>query len=207
MIKRRTALILILSFIALFTAAAKSEVWVGADFSYDVNYLSAYSRPYYQGENTYGDVSSLSNIKSIGPSLDMIIFPSEKVRVGIIASASSFFTVGYNSTSYKSYNFDNKLDFNLGLAYNQMFSKSLGMYTNIKMNTSLNQIATTNKNNSRDDVTYNRYFDFGAGIDIGLLAKKKNSFFKLGASYVHSFKAPLAEGFSIQMSIGGGFIF
>lgn len=208
--RRKAILILILSVLSIFSITAKPEFWIGADFSYDIYKVSDFARPYYAGTGTYGNVNTLDNIKSIGPSIDIIFFPSEKVRLGIIYSTSTFFSIGYknngSAVGYKSYNFDYRQDFNLGLAYNQMFSDMLGMYANVKINTGLSQIATTNKNNSREDVEFNRYAEFGYGLDLGLLAKNGSSFFKLGASLVHSFDAPLLEGYSIQMSIGGGFI-
>lgn len=209
--RRKIVLVLILSMLAVFSISAKPEIWMGADFSYDIYNPSDYTRPFYAGEGTYGAIDTIENIKSIGPSFEVIFFPSDKVRLGVIYSSSTYFAIGYknngNAVGYKSYNFDYRQDFNLGVAYNQMFSDMLGMYANVKVGTELNKVATTNRNNSRDEVVFNRFADFTYGFDLGLLAKNKGSFFKVGAGFVHSFDAPLAEGYSIQISIGGGLIF
>lgn len=208
--RRKIIVVLVLSVITVFSVTAKPEIWLGADFSYDIYNPSEFAKPFYKGTNTYGNVETLENIKNIGPSIDIIFFPFDKVRLGFIYSTSTLFTIGYknngSAVGYKSNNFDFRQDFNLGLAYNQMFSEMLGMYANVKVNTGLSKIATTNKDNSKEDVEFNRFADFAFGVDLGLLAKNGDSFFKLGASVIHSFDTPILEGYSIQMSIGGGFI-
>ena len=209
--KRYLIAILIVLLLATSTLCAKGEVWLGINFVSDTYKIYDYSRPYYDGRGTYGDINNLKNIISIAPQMDVIFFPSDVVRVGIIISSATFLTISYEDkdklNGYKSYNFDNRQDFAIGVAYNQMFSSMLGMYANGKLVTGLNQIATTNISNSREDVKFNRYADFSYAIDLGLLAKNHNSYFKVGATYAHAFNAPLDKGYNIQMSIGGGLIF
>ena len=209
--KRYLIAIIIILLIATSTLCANGEIWVGINFVSDTYKIYDYSRRFYEGNGTYGDVNALKNIISIAPQMDAIFFPSDVVRVGIIISSASFLTISYENekglNGYKSYNFDNRQDFAVGVAYNQMFSSMLGMYANGKLVTGLNQIATTNISNSRDEVVFKRYADFSYAIDLGLLAKNHNSYFKVGATYAHAFNAPLDKGYNIQMSIGGGLIF
>lgn len=212
MIKKIIILALLIATLAISSVTAKPEVWLGVDFTSDTYTVADNKRDHYSGNGIYGNnTAALKDIRSIGPSFDLIFFPSDKVRVGFIASTSTLFAIGYKTdngiSGYKSYNFDYKQDFSLGIAYNQMFGDVLGMYANVKVGTVLDQVATTNLKNSRDDVTFNRDADFVYGIDLGLITRNKGSFFKVGASYVQSFSTPFMKGYSIQMSLGGGFIF
>lgn len=210
--RRRSIAVLILLVLTVFSVSAKPEIWIGIDFESDTYTMAENMRDHYKGNGIYGgNPANLKDIRSIGPSFDVIFFPSDKVRIGLITSTSTLFAIGYKTESgisgYKSYNFDYRQDFSIGIAYNQMFSEMLGMYMNVKVGTELNQVATTNRKNSREEVEFNRVADFIYGMDLGLLTKNDNTFFKVGASLLHSFNTPILEGYSIQLSVGGGFVF
>ena len=86
---RKAALSAIVIFLMLMPLSARQEFWIGGDVLYDLNIPTAEVKD--SLESTYGRVEM---INSVGLGLDMMYFPSDKVRIGPFLDLNIIFPVG-----------------------------------------------------------------------------------------------------------------
>ncbi len=181
-------IIFLLLIISLSGLYAKQEVWMDASFYADTEIIPTKFK-----ELGYFDAypSDAKAINRIGPAFSITYFPSDFIRVGLIASATTQFPVGYttknpiplfsDNNGFLSYHFDYRQDFGIGIAYNQMLGNLFGLFMDASINMQLNRIASQNiKNNKNFD--YYQFATTNLLARIGILCKSNDLYFKLGGS-------------------------
>lgn len=203
---KRIILLLLLLMIVLSSVIAKPELWVGIDASGGRNKLSSVNIEQIKTltNTSYKNIDKFVN--TVTPSIDLVFFPSNIVRVGLIGSASFNFITGIDGSSYFSRHQDLITDLNGGLAYYQMFGKTLGLYLEAMAEYSFYRFADTNNKNDKSTINYLRLEEFGIAVNIGAITKFDNAYFKFGFGYSKDF-LPTKEGWSLDVTMGGGIIF
>ena len=198
---------IILAFLLLmipFSVAAAGEVWLGADLVYDLNIPTEKVRN--NMESTYGRIES---INSVGLGFDVLYFPSGKVRIGPFLTLDIVFPVGISydgsTEQFISYESDFRFDSSFGLAYYQLIGPRFGFFIDLGMEYGYYRASTTNDPNSAAPVMYRRFGEWNAIGDLGVIAIRKNSFFRFYAGFSYSlFQSD--PGIKILIGAGGGFI-
>ncbi len=191
--------------ILLLPISARSEIWIGADLVYDLNVPSDEIKENFV---TYG--GNIESINSGGFGFDLIFFPSDVLRIGPFMTLDIMFPVGVTSagntevlTSYES---DFRLDTTFGLSYYQLVGPRFGFFIDCGMEYGFYRISTTNRPNDPTPVEYRRFGEWSLIADAGVIAIRKNSFFRLYAGFSGSLFQP-SFGFRVVIGAGGGFIF
>ena len=102
---KRLILILLISLL-FFPIAASPEFWFGASFIADRNMLSPEIADKFPAMD-----EEVSQIRSLGISVDLAFFPWNQVRIGPVLSSDTLLPIGYTGTSgdnqgYITYDFD-----------------------------------------------------------------------------------------------------
>ena len=201
--RNKIVVILLLLIISISSAVAKQEVWMDASFYADTeNIPSVFKDKGYF--NTYNE-GNITAIKRIGPSFSITYFPSHVARIGLIASASTQFPVGYTASkngSFTSYNFDYRQDFSVGLAYNQMFSSMIGMFLDASIGIQFNRIASLNERNDKTAFDYYHFATTNLVIHFGLLNKSDNVYFKIGGAFNYNLKNKAGLNYALLAGCG-----
>ena len=200
----RKIVISLMVLIILLPLGAKSEIWLGADLVYDINVLSDDIKDNFV---TYG--GNFESINSGGLGFDVIIFPYDAVRIGPFLTLDIIFPVGItyagNTEVLTSYESDFRLDTTFGLSYYQLVGPRFGFFIDGGVEYGYYRISTTNRPNDPTPVEYRRFGEWSFVADIGVIAIRKNSFFRLYAGFSGSLFQP-TFGFRIVLGAGGGFI-
>lgn len=184
--KRIAAAVLLLAL--SFNLYAAYEVWGGASFVGNRNFLSQSAQQHYRPmlDNLGLADAEMKHVRRIGTNLEMVVFPSPALRIGPYLALEFLFPVGYSSSKgdggYLSRNFDRRSTLKAGLSYYQIF-KRFGFFTDAGLDVSVNRIATTNEKNHKGPVEYETFGEWGYFINFGILAKTGNSYFKLGGTF------------------------
>ena len=106
---KRLILILLISLL-FFPIAASPEFWFGASFIADRNMLSPEIADKFPAMD-----EEVSQIRSLGISVDLAFFPWNQVRIGPVLSSDTLLPIGYTGTSgdnqgYITYDFDFRED-------------------------------------------------------------------------------------------------
>lgn len=206
------ALFLILACANLF---AGPRFFIGASFNYDANYLakeladkldvidSSVSYPAFDGDNVKG-------LQGVGPKFELVVFPFS-IPLGIGVTSTTLFTVGYmtggKTEGYFSREIDFRQDVGVNLFYQQAFGDTWGLFADIGLVYSWYRIATTNQPNSKADVDYIRFSNWGIGSDLGVYLEHNGTFFKVGAVLYYDLEHAESFGFRYGMTVGGGIAF
>ena len=195
------ALLLVLSLSSLH---ASPEFWLGGELVYDLNIPSDEIKGNFI---TYGN--DLESINSGGFGLNAVFFPSSAVRIGPFLTLNMIFPVGVtldgNTEAMQSYESDFRFDTSMGLAYYQLIGPRFGFFLEGGVEYGHYRISTTNRPNDPSPVEYRRFGEWSAIADVGVIAVRKNSFFRLYAGLSCSLFQPLS-GFRVVIGAGGGFI-
>ena len=201
---RKAALSAIVIFLMLMPLSARQEFWIGGDVLYDLNIPTAEVKD--SLESTYGRVEM---INSVGLGLDMMYFPSDKVRIGPFLDLNIIFPVGVSfdgsTEAFISYESDYRLDSSLGLAYYQLIGPRFGFFIDVGMEYSYYRASTTNNPNSPGPVDYRRFGEWNAIGNLGIIAVRKNSYFRFYAGFSYSLFQS-TPGFKAIVGGGGGVI-
>ena len=200
---RKLAVLLIISLLS-FPLLSKQEVWLGADILYDLNIPTSEVKD--SLESTYGRVEM---INSVGLGLDVMYFPFSMVRIGPFLTLDMIFPVGVSfagsTEAFISYESDYRLDTSLGLAYYQLIGPRFGFFIDAGIEYGYYRASTTNDPNSPGPVDYRRFGEWNAIADLGIIAIRKNSYFRFYAGFAYTLFQS-TPGFKIVIGGGGGFI-
>ena len=107
--------------------SASPEFWIGGSFIADRNMVSSELSSSFpaMGED-------ISQIRSLGVSVDMAFFPWNEVRVGLVLSSLTQLPIGIterggSNEGYITYDFDFREDLMVGIGYHQFFTDKIGM--------------------------------------------------------------------------------
>ena len=207
MIKKLAAGLLIFFTLAASALNASPEFWLGASLRYDMNLISPDWKKYFPAYND----GKINFINSGGLTANFICFYSPSLRLGLFTSLDMLFPVGYvasdgSTVGYISYKFDYRMDLAMGVAYYHMLSDRMGFFAEAGMGYSFYSIAVSNDVNERDPGVSNKFGEWIALADLGIVSVYHNSFFRFYASCSYSI---LNSGYPVRFGIGagGGFIF
>lgn len=177
----------ILVFIIVISSSiyAGPEVWIGLGGNGARNYAtSGLKNAIVDSGTTLYKKGEFNYLNTVGPSAEIMFFPSSDFRLGLYASGSTNFIVGINSSGYRSYHLDNKQDIKVGLSY--IFMKEdnhNGYYIDLAYNYSWYRLAKTNTKNTKLEPDYIRFQDSAFYADAGFLLRHEDNYFKMGLSY------------------------
>ncbi len=207
MIKKLAAGLLIFFTLAASALNASPEFWLGASLRYDMNLISPDWKKFFPAYND----GNINFINSGGLTANFICFYSPSLRLGLFTSLDMLFPVGYvasdgSTVGYISYKFDYRMDLAMGVAYYHMLSDRMGFFAEAGMGYSFYSIAVSNDVNERDPGVSNKFGEWIALADLGIVSVYHNSFFRFYASCSYSI---LNSGYPVRFGIGagGGFIF
>ena len=200
----RKAAAIIMLLLLSFSAYAAQEFWLGADILYDLNIPTSEVRD--NLESTYGRVEV---INSVGLGIDAIYFPFSQVRIGPFLTLDMIFPVGISfdgtTEAFISYESDYRLDTSFGIAYYQLIGPRFGFFADAGMEYGYYRASTTNDPNSPGPVDYRRFGEWSVMGDLGIIAVRKNSYFRFYAGFSYSLFQS-SHGMKIVIGGGGGFI-
>ena len=201
---RRALLMLLLS--SLFTLHASPELWIGGSFIADRNEVSdeiAGSFPA-MGE-------SVSQIKSLGLDLDLVFFPSDKVRIGLIGGYNMMLPIGRTLTGgvnegYITYDFDFRQDLSIGLAYYQFFTPRIGAFLTAAFGYSAYRTASEHIPNDSAPMDFIEEKEYGVLAELGVISRSGSMYFRLGFSGYYDLYHRESAGYRLALVVGGGVI-
>lgn len=215
--RRKLVFTLLLILAAAVTLSASPRFFLGASVNYDVNMLAPSLQKNFdslQGIYNNGDVSSL---QGIGPKIEVAFFPFSSVPIGLGVSSTTLFTLGWNGEGYKnnpsddwttfSRNLDFREDLGVSLCYQQRLGSSWGIFADLGFMYSWFRVATSNNPNSKDEVEYIRFTNYGLSANLGAYLENHGSFFKVGAVLYYDLANASEKAFRYGMTLGGGFSF
>ena len=190
----------------LLPLSAAPEIWGGVSVSSGRNYFSSELKEALTVNSMYKDVK---RINTIGPYADLALFPFSQFRVGVVGSAGLDLTVGKDGSGYFSRHFDNSFEYSYGLAYYQLFSNDTwGFFLDGRLYKKYFNYATKNeKNDKKEEYEITRLEENGFNASIGLLAKMKHSYFKMGFKFAMPRCYDKNDGWRLDIFAGGGFCF
>ena len=200
----RRLIAVLLLMLLFFPLSAKLEVWLGADIIYDLNIPTSDVKD--NLESTYGRVET---INSVGLGFDALYFPFSSLRIGPFLTLDIIFPVGVTfggaTEAFISYESDYRLDTSFGLSYYQLIGPRYGFFLDFGMEYGYYRASTTNDPNSPGPVEYRRFGEWSLIGDLGIIAVRKNSYFRFYAGISYSlFESSL--GLRVVIGGGGGFI-
>ena len=197
---------LLLLLCALLPLSAAPEIWGGVSVSSGRNYFSSELKdsltvnPMYSGKKM---------INTIGPYADLALFPFSQFRIGAVGSAGLDFTITTLNNKDFSRHFDNSFEYSYGLAYYQLFSNDTwGFFLDGRLYKKYYNFATNNgRNDKKEEFEITKLEESGFNASIGLLAKMKHSYFKMGFKFAMPRCYEKNDGWRLDIFAGGGFCF
>lgn len=208
MINRKTLTALIFMALVCLPLCAAPRFFIGANFNYDANMLSDVYLDRLEGlpDDVYNG-GNISGLHAVGPRFELIIFPFSSIPAGLGVTSTTMLNVGYmggGSGSYFSYKFDFRQDLGLNFFFQKSFSSTWGLFADLGLMYSWYRIATENKANSKADVEYIRFTNWGVSADFGVYLENKGSFFKVGATLYYDLENMSDFAFRYGLTLGGG---
>ena len=202
---KRLILILLISLL-FFPIAASPEFWFGASFIADRNMLSPEIADKFPAMD-----EEVSQIRSLGISVDLAFFPWNQVRIGPVLSSDTLLPIGYTGTSgdnqgYITYDFDFREDLMVGLGYHQFFTDKIGMVISLGYYYSWYRTAKEHIANESAPMEFVYASDSGLMAEAGILSRSDNMYFRLGINFSYCLKHRDQTGFRLGLFAGGGFI-
>lgn len=220
---RRILLTLLFTAVITSALAAAPRLYIGLNLIYDVNRLTKANQneieavladasgeyPAYHNDGKWEGVSALHGL---GPKVEFVLFPFDKLPLGIGLSSTTVLTIGYITSggvnmSYFSREFDFRQDFGAGLYYQQAFGPTWGLFTDCSLVYSFYRMATTNEPNSKPTPVYFHFDSWGVNVNLGAYLEYSNSFFKVGANLYYDLASPSDFAFRYGLILGGGLRF
>ncbi len=204
-------IVLLISITAFsFALSARPEIWSAVGLTSGRNYLSSeakeeiasgYQYQYKEGEKYY--------LNALGPELEVAFYPYDKVRLGIIGSASANFIInctGRTGDFYRRRHGDMFWNINGGISYIQ-YMGSWGFFADCLYSWRNYRVAETNPKNTKDPVDFTVFSEHGVLADLGLVVKSHNSYFKFGFAYNMPLSYKSNNGWSLDIFAKGGVVF
>lgn len=201
--------------LAAATLSASPRFFLGASFNYDVNNLAsslASNLEPIEDGGVYGG-GSVDVLHAVGPRFEVVLFPFGNIPVGIGVNSTTMLNIGYSTPSsgdtvgYFSRNLDFRQDLGAGIYYQQAFGTTWGMFADLSFTYSWYRMATSNVRNSKDEVEYIRFTNYGLSANLGAYLENHGSFFKVGAVLYYDLENASEKAFRYGMTLGGGFSF
>lgn len=197
---------IVLMLIISLPLSASPELWLGAAFMADRNYVSDEISDSFPA---MGD--EIAQIRSLGLDLDAVFFPSDIVRIGLIGGYNILLPIGRtlvggDNEGYITYDFDYRQDLSIGLSYYQFFSDKIGAYVNCSFMYSWYRTALEHIPNDSEPMDYVKEQEYGILGEAGIVSKSGNMYFRLGVSGFYDLRHRLDHGFRLSLTAGGGFI-
>lgn len=213
--RRRIALLFLLLTFSIPLFAVSMEFYLGGSFYADRDYISRDTSDLFPTMNSDSNYY-IDNIRRLGIGMEFAYFPYSPVRLGLTASYQMLFPIGYQRATtetdevggvdtYVNYAFFAKHNINLGLAYYQMFGSS-GFYVDLGGAIAIHTIPDINKKNSKEEVTYSSFTEYGVYGDLGFLLMHDNAYFKIGTR-IQSFLSYEDVGITVAITLAGGYRF
>lgn len=204
--KKRITL-LIISFILLISSlSATPEIWSGVSVSSGRNYFATGLKAELSDNPIY---SGVNMINTIGPGLDIVVFPYSGLRIGLAGSADFSLTISRDGSGYFSRHYDHSTDLSIGIAYYQLFSNDTwGFFVDGRYFSRQYTLADSNgKNDKQETVNYYRPNESGFNASIGFLSRYKSSYFRMGFRSSMPTSFPQKDGWRLEIVTGGGICF
>ncbi len=202
---------LILFLIALcafsLSLSAKPELYTGIGLTSGRNYLSSEAKELiasgyqYDGDNEY--------FNALGPIAEIAFYPTDRVRLGVVGSASANFFIGKKSSNNgfdRKRHGDMRWDLNGGLAYIQMLG-SWGLFADCMYSWRNYRVADSNPSNTKESVDFTTFSEQGILADLGIIVKNHHSFFKFGFAFNMPLSYKSNNGWSLDIFASGGLTF
>ena len=197
---------LLLILFTLLPLVAAPEVWGGISLTSGRNYFSSELKEALTVNPIY---NGIKRINTLGPSADLALFPFSQFRIGAVGSAEIGITIGRDGGGYFSRHFDNSFEYSYGLAYYQLFGNDTwGFFADARFYKKSYRFATSNGRTDKHEVfEITKLEESGINASIGLLAKMKHSYFKMGFKYEMPRSYTKNDGWRLDIFAGGGFCF
>lgn len=201
--------LLLISIIFIFSVlplTAKDNLWIGIGMSIDTDTVDKSNLPLYI-EDTYSE--DPKKINKVGPTIEISYFLPFFPYIGFNLESRTLLPVGVEKdtgrTSFAmSRNFDYSEKIIAGITGLIPFNSDYGLYMSFNSENTFTRLATSNADNDKTPVEYNRYEDYGMSGTIGLYTNNNNTgFFKVGFSYAHSL---VNSQSNTSLTLSGGFI-
>ena len=217
---KRVLLALLFTAVITSALAAAPRLYIGLNLTYDVNRLTRANQDEIEGMlaglsgdypayHNNGKWEGVSALHGLGPKFEIVIFPFEKLPLGIGISSTTLLTIGYmtdsgENVSYFSRELDFRQDFGAGLYYQQAFGPTWGLFTDCSLVYSFYRMATTNVPNSKPAPVCFHFDSWGVNANLGAYLEYSNSFFKVGANLYYDLASPADFSFRYGLILGGG---
>ena len=204
--KRKILCLFVLCVLLISAAGATPEIWSGVSVSSGRNYFSSGLKEEFATNPIYAGIKM---INTLGPGLDVTVFPYSGFRLGLTGSADFSITISRDGSGYFSRHFDHSNDLSIGLAYYQLFSSDTwGFFLDGRYFSRQYAFADSNeKNNKQEVVNYYSPTESGYQASIGFIAKHKNNYFKMGFRYSMPTSYEKNDGWGLEVVTGGGICF
>lgn len=171
--------------LSLYSISATPEVWLGLGGSGARNYATEdFKSAILDSGTTLYKKGAFEYLNTVGPSVEIALFPSEGTPVGVFASGAINYFVGIDSSGYRSYHFDGRQDLKIGVSGIFMKEDALnGYFLNLAYEYSWYRLAATNTKNTKTEPSYIRFQESALYADAGFLLRHEDNYFKMGFSY------------------------
>ena len=202
----RKLCLFIITILALPHLAAAPEFWLGGSFLADRNLVSSDLSSSFpaMGED-------ISQIRSIGLSVDAAFFPWNAVRIGIVLSSHTLLPIGVterggSNEGYITYDFDFREDLAAGIGYYQFFTDKIGMLLSASFYYTWYKTAMEHIANESAPMEYMEANEYGINAEAGIISRSDNMYFRLGISFSYDLSHLDNMGIKLALFAGGGFI-
>lgn len=197
-------------------SAVPMEFYLGGSFFADRDYISQDTSEFFPTMNSDSNYY-IDNIRRLGVGVEFAYFPYAPIKLGLTANYQLLIPIGYqrasvatgeagNVDTYVNYSFCAKHNFNVGLAYYWMMGGSYGLYIDAGGAFAIHTIPDLNKKNSREEVTYSSFSEYGVYGDLGLLLMHNDAYFKIGTR-IQGFLSYENVGITAAITLSGGYRF
>lgn len=197
---------LILFFIALsafsISLSAKPEIYTGIGLTSGSNILSSEAKELIATGYQYnGDYKYLT---ALGPIGEVAFYPFDGIRLGLVGSASANFFIGKEKGDFdRRRHGDMRWDLNGGLSYIQMLG-SWGLFTDCMYSWRNYRVAEDNASNTKKEISFTTFSEYGILADLGIIVKNHHSFFKFGFAFNMPLSYKSNNGWSLDIFASGG---
>ena len=209
---KRFFLLLLIFICCISFLSASPEFWIGIGLTSGSDYVSEGLRTSLKAnsqlmENGLYMDGNLKSLNLMGPFYEVAFFPYGPVKIGLYVSGSTSFTIGIDNGLYRSINWDFRQNARAGIAYNQFFGGDIGFFVDCAFDYAWYNIAGDNQKNSKLPVAYSLYEEMGIYTDTGFIVKNDSNYFKFGFAFRKPLQGKLADGWALDIFLGGGLYF
>ena len=202
----RKILLLLLLLVLVSSLSASPELWLGGAFIADRNAVSSELSSSFPAMG--GDITQ---IKSLGLDLDVVFFPSDVVRIGLIGGYNFLLPIGVterggSNEGYITYDFDYRQDLSIGLAYYQFFTEKIGAFLTCNFEYSWYRTASEHIPNDSAPMDYIKHNEYGILGELGVVTRSNNMYFRLGFRGYYDLYHRESAGYRFGLFAGGGLI-